>query len=131
MTDISVSTASYQVEKRSWLIVQPGAIGHGFTPSITLDVSAFTAGTHYPNGYFPSGLAISELVSGLWGPLDTALTGKHGLLYGSIKVPNPAVTTVDVAAAAVCAFAVVKLSKLPIALNSTGQGKMPLIHFVA
>lgn len=131
MTEIAVTTTgTYQAEKRSWLL-GPHGTDPGSNRGITLDASLFTAGTHYPNGYFPSGLAISELASGLWGPLDTALTAKHGLLYGSIKVPNPAVTTVDVGAAAVCAFAVVKLSKLPIAVNSTGQGKMPLIHFIA
>jgi hypothetical protein len=33
-----------------------------------LDVSAFTANTHYPNGYIPSGMVLSELASGLFGP---------------------------------------------------------------
>ncbi len=35
----------------------------------TLDYSAFTPGTHFPNGYIPSGLAVAEITSsGLYGP---------------------------------------------------------------
>jgi len=35
----------------------------------TLDYSAFTPGTHFPNGYVPSGLAVAEITSsGLYGP---------------------------------------------------------------
>jgi len=129
MTDISVSTTPYQVEKRSWLIPQPDGIGFGYTPSCTLDQSAFTAGTHFPNGYFPSGLPISELTpGGLWGPGDSTLTNKHGYLFSAVKVPT---NGADPGGAVVQAFAVVRLSKLPIAPNGALQAKTPLIHFVA
>jgi hypothetical protein len=68
MTDISVSSVAYQVEKRSWLLSQHGT-DPGTTPSITLDVSAFTAGVHYPNGYIPSGTNLAKITaSGLYGP---------------------------------------------------------------
>jgi hypothetical protein len=64
--DISVRTEGpWLAEDRSWL-----ASAHGTTATrtITLDVSAFTEGTHYPNGYIPSGTVLAELASGLWGP---------------------------------------------------------------
>lgn len=136
MTDISLSTVSYQVEKRSWLIPQPGGIGTGFTVGGTLSVAAFTAATHYPNGFFPSGLPLGLMTaSGLYGPYDaTATDGRQtlaGLLFSSTKVPNPADTSKNVGAAILQAFAVVKLSKLPIALAAAGQANLPRIHFIA
>lgn len=69
MTDISVLRTAFQVEDRSWLLPQPGAIGHGKTEGGTLDVSAFTANVHYPNGYIPSGTVLGRITSsGLLGP---------------------------------------------------------------
>lgn len=139
MTDISVSTTAYQVEKRSWLIPQPGAIGHGYSPSGTLDVSAFTAGTHYPNGYIPSGTVLARITAtGLLGPYTTAGAGgletAVGFLHSATKVPNPADTTKGVGCAYVAAFAVVKTSKLPFtsgagSLDAAGRADLPTIHF--
>lgn len=62
MTDISMSTTFYQVEDHSWLL-GPHGTGPGCNPSITLDISTFTAGTHYPNGYIPSGTALSKITA--------------------------------------------------------------------
>lgn len=142
MTDISVSTASYQVEKRSWLL-SPHGTDPGTTLSGTLDISSLTAATHYPNGYVPSGLVLGVITaSGLYGPYDdTATDGRQtaaGILFGSVKVPNTADTTKDVGIG-VLVHGFVKTSKLPIANGSTGRGyidaagqtDLKLIHFVA
>lgn len=134
MTDISVQTTSFQVEKRSWLL-GPHGTEPGATPSITLDVSAFTAGTHYPNGYFPSGLNLGKITAtGLYGPYDNAAAdGREvfaGHLFSSVKVPNTADTTKDVGAA-LLVHGFVKLGKLPIALDAAGQTDAKLIHYVA
>jgi hypothetical protein len=60
------TTTTYGAEDQSWLA---SAHGSDAARSITLDTSAFTAGTHYPNGYFPSGLALGKITSsGLYGP---------------------------------------------------------------
>lgn len=74
MTDISVSTTSYQSENRSWLL-SPAGTGPGETPSITLDISGFVAGTNYPNGYIPSGTPLAVIASGLYVPYIGATTG--------------------------------------------------------
>lgn len=63
--DIGLRTEEWGVEDRSWLGSRDGT---EFTESITLDVSAFTAGTHYPDGFIPSGTVLSKLASGLYGP---------------------------------------------------------------
>lgn len=62
MTDISVTTTSFQVEDRSWMLSQWGQ-GPGENPNCVLDVSTFTAGTHYPNGYFPSGIPLGKITA--------------------------------------------------------------------
>lgn len=136
MTDISVRTTDAQVEDRSWLIYQPGGSPAGLTESGVLDVSAFVAGTHYPNGFLRSGLVVGKITAtGLYGPYDnTAVDGRQtavGLLFSATKVPNPADTTVDVGAAILQAFATVKLSRLPIALDAAGQADLPRLHFIA
>lgn len=68
MTYIGVETKNQPVDDRSWDL-SPHGSEPGTTPSITLDVSAFTAGTHYPDGYFPSGLPLGRITAtGLYGP---------------------------------------------------------------
>lgn len=68
MSYIGVETTQYQVEDRSWDL-SPHGSEPGTTPSITLDVSTFTAGTHYPDGYLPSGLPLGRITAtGLYGP---------------------------------------------------------------
>jgi len=64
--DISVrSEGTWGAVDRSWLASREGT---GTSRSITLDTSAFTAGTHYPNGFVPSGMTLALLANGLYGP---------------------------------------------------------------
>src|SRR5689334_12273432 len=84
MTDISLATTSYQSEKRSWMLSQWGQ-GPGENPGITLDVSAFTAETHYPNGYLKSGIPLGKITA----------TGKYGPYAGR----SNEVQTIDLGAA--------------------------------
>lgn len=64
--ELSLITEAFTQDDQSWL---GSAHGTDATRSITLDTSAFTSGTHYPNGYFPSGLPLGKITaSGLYGP---------------------------------------------------------------
>lgn len=64
--DLSVySEGPWAPEDRSWL---GSAHGTESTVTITLDLSAFTSGTHYPNNYIPSGIVLARLDTGLYGP---------------------------------------------------------------
>lgn len=135
MTNISLETVgSYQSEKRSWILSQWG-LGPGENPGITLDVSAFTAGTHYPNGYLLSGIPLGKITAtGLYGPYDdAAVDGRAvcaGFLMSATKVPSLTDTTKDVGGAlVVCGF--IKLSKLPVTLDANGQADLKLCHFTA
>lgn len=60
----------------------------------TLDISGFTAGTHYPNGYIPSGTAVAK-VSGLLVPYASAGTGGTAVLAGFVLTDSPVNGTVD------------------------------------
>lgn len=90
--DISVRSTTYGVEDRSWL---GSAHGTEATRTVTLDVSAFTAGTHYPDGYIPSGVVLGRITaSGLYGPYDNAAAdGRQtaaGFLFNSTAVNGTA-----------------------------------------
>jgi len=121
MTDISVSKSTYAVENLSWFLDEGGYEAE----SITLDISAFTAGTHYPKGFIPSGTAIGKITAtGLYGPYDdTATDGRQvcaGFTARYTKVPNVLDTTKD-AGSALRFAGVVKESKLPIAIDSAAK----------
>lgn len=64
--DLGVYTRHWEVEDRSWLGSRDGT---QYTQSITLDVSLFVPGEHYPNGYIKSGTLLGKVTaSGLYGP---------------------------------------------------------------
>ena len=126
MTDISVSTIGYQAEKRSWLLSQHGT-DPGTNPGITLDASLFTAGTHYPNGYLPSGTVISPAGGPYSGTGAVA-----GILLASVRIPSGTAKV----GGALLVHGFVKTSKLPFAsgagsLGAGGAAALPLIHFAA
>lgn len=107
MTSIGLETiGSFQAENRSWMI---GTHGAEETPSITLDVSAFTANTHYPNGFIPSGTPLGKITaSGLYAPyagttdeVQTVTEGGSGLT--SFTLTYSGQTTGSIAAAATAA----------------------------
>lgn len=137
MTDITVKSALFQAEDRSWLLSRWGQ-GPGENPSCILDVSTFTAGTHYPNGYFPSGIPLGRITAAssaektVVGPYDDAATdGRQtciGMLHSATKVPDLADTTKDVGGAIVRA-GFIKESRLPIAIDAAGKADLKLCDF--
>lgn len=140
MTDISVVTTASQVENRAWLLSGPEGVGPGWTPSVTLDISKFVQGTHYPNGYIPSGTVIARITTGgLYGPYDnTAEDGREieasdrlGILFGSVPVRAG---STKVGGARVV-HAVVDAAKLPFqsgagALSADARAGLRLVFFI-
>lgn len=90
MTDVSVFSQPFQSEDRRWLISEHGT---QFTPGCTLDITQFTANTHYPNGFIPSGMAIGKITaSGLYGPYlpradETVVIAETGSPTGGSSAP--------------------------------------------
>lgn len=142
MTDISVGSVAYQVERRSWLLGNHGT-GPGDNPSITLDVSAFSAAQHYPNGYIPSGIVLARLIASpnKYVPyLESSATDgtavAAGILFGSVKIPDLLDLTKDTGGA-LFVHGFVDVSKLPLTSAATLGGfidagartDLKLIHF--
>lgn len=73
---------------------------HGLRNAKTevLDISAFTAGTHYPNGYIPSGTPVAK-VGGMLVPYTSAegTTTVAGVLAGHVLTDQRVVGTTDFA----------------------------------
>lgn len=79
----------------------------------TLDISTFTAGTHYPNGYIPSGTAVAK-VGGVLVPYVVAegTTTGAGVLAGHVFTDQPVSGSGDFAVP-VLDHGRVKASKVP------------------
>ena len=88
-----LKTTTYGAGDYSWLLNTHGlnAGGQG-----VLDISAFTAGTHYPNGFIPSGLPVAK-VGGVLVPYDAteATTTGAGVLAGHVLTDQPVVGAAD------------------------------------
>ena len=80
----------------------------------TINVSAFTAGTHYPDGYIPSGTPVAR-VANLLVPYDSteATTTGAGVLAGHIFTDQQVVTGSGNPAAPLLDHGRVKTSKVP------------------
>ena len=113
-TDIALQTTTYQVGSRAWLLAEPDV-----KLNVTLDPSKFTAGTHYPNGYLPSGTVVGIVTTGgLAGPYDdAAVDGRntaYGITYGDARFVYPDGTTAaKVGISVVVNQAIVSKAKLP------------------
>jgi hypothetical protein len=115
-TDISLTTTTYQVGNKQWLLQEPKV-----KPNVTLDISKFTADTHYPNGFIPSGCTIAKVTAtGLFGPYDAAAVdgrqNAYGLTYADVRaVKQNGATATKVGTGAVVNDTIVSVSKLPFA----------------
>ncbi|PBC38476.1 hypothetical protein CJ179_38380 [Rhodococcus sp. ACS1] len=123
MANIAVrNTGTYTVENRSYIYQDPGVWTRG---SVTLDITKFVAGTHYPAGYIKSGTVLGKVTAtGLYGPYDnTASDGREvavGFLWDSVT------PTSDKEAAPIWLFGFIKESKLPAAHGLDSAAKVDL-----
>jgi hypothetical protein len=123
--DISVQSTQYQVEDRSWLLSTLGTTP-GENPTVVLDISKFTQGTHFPNGYIPSGTVLGKVTAtGLYGPyagttdeVQTVTEGGSGLTSFTLTLSGQ--TTGSIAAAATAAQVQSALE----ALSNVGAGNV-------
>jgi len=101
-------SAVYGFEDRSWVAADPGPWTRR---PCTLDISAFTQATHYPDGYLHSGLALARLGSGLYGPAGDTV---DGFLWDTMLVPT---NGADIAAP-LWEFGFIRTAKLPLELSA-------------
>jgi len=136
--DIGVQRTSYQVEDRSWLLSELGTTP-GETPTVVLDISKFTAGTHFPNGYIPSGTVLGKVTaSGLYGPYnDAASDGTQTaveILFSSVRVTRQDGTNATKVGGAGLHRGEVDPAKLPFssgagAIDANGKADLKFINF--
>lgn len=103
----------------------PGWLGsaHGTdaTRTITLDVSAFTAATHYPNGFVRGGTPVGKITaSGKYGPYDNAAEDGTETLVGFVYGDFPVDGQTAVVAALLDHGKVVE-ARLPISVDAAGK----------
>lgn len=113
-TDISLQTTTYQVGSRAWLLAEPDV-----KLNVTLDPSLFTQGTHFANGFLPSGTVVGiKTAGGLAGPYDSgAADGRqtaYGITYGDARfVYADGTIATKVGISVVVNQAIVSKAKLP------------------
>jgi len=120
--DLSLKTESFVQDRRDWL---GSAHGTDAPVSVTLDVSKFTAGTHYPNGFIKSGIPLGKVTAtGLYGPYDNAATdGREtcvGFLFTAQDVNARAVTSTKVVGSMLL-HCFIREAKLPVPLDAAGK----------
>lgn len=89
-----MSTQTFGGGNQSWL--GAGAPHVDECRTEVLDISTFTAGTHYPNGFIPSGLPVAK-VGGVLVPYDATegTTTGAGVLAGHVLTDQPVVGAAD------------------------------------
>lgn len=135
--DISLQSTSYQVGNRQWLLAEPDV-----KLNVTLDISKFTAGTHFPNGFIPSGTVVGKLTSGgKCAPYDdTKSDGSqtaYGITYGDARVVRYNGTSATQVSISVVAYdAIVSAGKLPFqsgtgSIDANGKADLAQIRWEA
>lgn len=118
--DLSIRSETFAADDQTWL---GSAHGTSSGRSITLDTSAFTEATHYPDGFFVSGLPLGKITAtGKYAPYDDAAVNGAETLVGFLLSPvkAPAVTTTDVVGALLIHGIIVD-ANLPVAVDAAGK----------
>lgn len=116
--DLNITTETFDQDDQTWL---GSAHGTSMGRPVTLDVSAFTEGTHFPDGYMPSGTPVGEITaSGLYGPYDDAAVDGTETLVGFTLTAVKVTGDNDVQAALFEHGRVVE-ANLPIAIDAAAR----------
>ena len=119
--NLNPTTETFYQDDQTWL---GSAHGTSSARTVTLDISAFTEGTHYPNGYIPSGTPVGEITaSGLFGPYNDAAVDGTETLVGFVLTPTAANGTDDIQVALFEHGRVVE-ANLPIAIDAAGKADL-------
>lgn len=117
--ELSIKTESWTGDNQSWLGSAHG-VGDVGRP-VTLDLSAFTGGTHYPNGFLMSGLPLGKITAtGKYAPYNNANSDGTEVLAGFLLTPIAAPATDLDPVGALYEHGQVVRANLPIAIDSAG-----------
>lgn len=111
--------AGYVTDDPSWL---GSAHGTDSTETGTVDTALFTEGTHYPDGFLPSGTNLALVtLTGLYGPYDAAAIDGLGVFVGHLIAPRAVASATQKIAVGILTHGRVVDANLPIALDAAGQ----------
>jgi hypothetical protein len=121
--NLGIITETFTQDKRDWLGSEHGT---DIVQSVTLDVSTFTSGTHYPDGYVKSGIPLGKITaSGKYGLYsDAASDGRQtcvGFLFTGVEVVTRRGATLTSAVASMLIHCVIREAKLPVAVDAAGK----------
>lgn len=121
--DLTVRSESVGTGDQSWL---GSAHGTDNAHPCTLARSAFTSGTHYPNGYLPAGTPVAKFTSGgstgLYGPYTTGATNGTQTLAGFLLTDvSMTRSTTGNPQGALLEHGRVIVAKLPQTVDAAGQ----------
>lgn len=112
-----LKTKTYGTGDYSWMLNTDGL---DEAVSGVLDVSTFTAGTHYPNGYFPCGLPVRVDDRDVIRPWTDTAGGRLGFLKGDWGTDG-----VEDVNCAVVVRGNIKTAKLPLAFTVPTTAPQP------
>jgi hypothetical protein len=109
-----------------WVTDDPSWLGsaHGTdSPETgTVDVALFTAGTHYPDGYLPSGLPLGKVTAtGLYGPYDNAEDDGRQVFVGHLVGPRHVASSTQKIAVGILTHGRVVEANLPVSIDAAGK----------
>ncbi|MFI6368701.1 potassium transporter [Nocardia sp. NPDC050630] len=123
--DLNIKTDTFGQDDQSWLAT---AEGTDRARTITLDLSTFTAGTHYPDGWIKSGYALKKLGSGKYGLFSTG-DESAAVIAGHLLTPVRVPTGATKVAGALLWHGAVIAAKLPHTTNAAGQATAKQISY--
>lgn len=118
--DLTQKREDFGTDDQSWIASRHG-LNNG--KPVTLDVSLFTKSTHYPEGFFKSGIPLAKITAtGKVGPYDSAATDGRGTLHGFLltSVKAPADPDTDVVGPCLL-HGFVDAARLPVSLDDAGK----------
>ncbi len=120
--DLKIRTERFGQDDQSWL-----ASAHGTDTArpVNIDVSTFTAATHFPEGYLKSGFPLKKVGTryGLWKNGDEDPIEGH--LFTAVKIPAGATVVVG----ALHWHGAILAAKLPSPVNAAGQATARSIRY--
>jgi hypothetical protein len=120
--NLAMRTVSFAQDRRDWLGSEHGTDA---PRSITLDVTKFTAGTHFPDGFLKSGLPLGKITTtGLYGLYDgSASDGREtcvGLLFTGVEIVDHRGRSATKVGGSMLLHGFIRTDKLPVAIDTAG-----------
>ncbi len=118
------TTTSYEADNPKWI---GSTLGRDSMFTGTLDRSAFVEATHYPDGFFMSGILLGQITStGLYAPWDTGASDGSEVFAGILGEPQEDTGTNDSEIIAPIQWiGLVNTAQLPVAAEDSDGGGIP------